>query len=199
MNAEAPRDLTPDRKEGAAALLPARGSASGFSGALGRREPAEDYAERLRAEAEGRIGDLQRQLETERRTVRDLEGQTGRGRALLVRAGEREAQQASRERIQTARHRMERCAHAALRSIEGMEDEGEQRALLARFADHVDRSAAEGTLDPEAHLHFARALEDWGAATPGMTAALDAHAKAQERSRAREAGHGLDDDEGWGV
>ena len=80
-----------------------------------------------------------------------------------------------------------------------MEDEGEQRALLQQFAAHVDQSAAEGTLDPEAHLHFAQALDDWGAATPGMTAALDAHARAQERSRAREARRDLGEDEGWGV
>ena len=197
VNAEAARDLSPDRE--AATLLPARGSAGGLSGALGRKEPADTYAERLRAEAEQRIGELHRQLRTERQAVRELKQQTGRGRALLARAGEREARQASRARIQAARHRMERRAHAALRSIEGMEDEGEQRALLQQFAAHVDRSAAEGTLDPEAHLHFAQALSEWGAATPGMTAALDAHAKAQEQSRTREAGRGLDDDEGWGV
>ena len=63
-----------------------------------------------------------------------------------------------------------------------MEDEDEQRALLKKFAAHVDHSAAEGTLDPEAHLHFALALDEEGP-TPGMTEALNAHAKAQERSR----------------
>ena len=179
--------------------LPIRATASGLSGAFERKEPAEDYAERLRTEAEARIAEMQRRLELERRAVQKLERQTERSRALLARAGELEAQQASESRIQTASHRMERRAHAALRSVEGMEEGDEQRTLLQQFTAQVDDAAATGALDREAHLHFAQALEEWGEATPGMTAALDARARAQERSRAGEAGRDLGDEDGWGV
>jgi hypothetical protein len=179
--------------------LPARGAASGLSGALGRKEPAEDYAERLRTEAEARIAEMQRRLEFERRTVRELEQQTDRGRALLARANERKAQQSSDGRVRDAALKSERQAHAALRQIEGMEEGDEQHVLLKQFATQVDGAAANGALDRDAHLHFARALDEWGEATLAMRKTLETHAKALERSRERSHGRDLETDDGWGL
>jgi hypothetical protein len=64
--------------------LPARGAAGGLSGAIGRKEPIDAYADRLRAEAEARVAELQRELAAERQASRDLERQAERGRALLI-------------------------------------------------------------------------------------------------------------------
>ena len=169
--------------------LPARGAAGGLSGAIGRKEPIDAYADRLRAEAEARVAELQRQLAAERQASRNLERQAERGRALLIQADARAADRS----LLTASQRLEREAHRSLRDVECMEPGAEQRALFAELGAKLDETAAAGVLDPEAHLHFARILDEWDQATPMMTAALKAH--ANERATERTLG----EDDGWSL
>ena len=76
-----------------------------------------------------------------------------------------------------------------------MDGEGKQHTIRARFATHVNQGAAEGVLDPEGHPCFAQAPEKWGAATPVMSRALDAGAKAQNGIGSVKLGDARDADE----
>jgi hypothetical protein len=173
--------------------LPARGAAGGLSGAIGRKEPIDAYADRLRAEAEARVAELQRQLGDARQASRDLERQAERERALLIQSDARVADRANSRTLLTASQKLEREVHKSLRAVECMEPGAEQRALFAELGAKLDKTAAAGVLDPEVHLHFARVLDEWGQATPTMAVALRAHAKERVTGRA------LGEDDGWGL
>ncbi|MGR3433830.1 MAG: MobV family relaxase [Shimia sp.] len=189
-------DLSKDAAAAAVAALPQRERAAGLGGTLGRMESAEDYAERVKDAAAEEIADLRRQLHAAQQANRALERQAERARRTSVKL-ERDARMAKTSASNV------RVLINDLRETEFMDEGEEKQAAMRAIATETDRVHALGALDDTSRMTLARALHDWGEATPAMQHDIEAEDRRIEREaareHARETGQDLEDDDGYGL